>query len=134
LSALPSAKPDAERRAQRERALLEGRLSFAKGAMSTVCTVVQVSRTGAKLNVAEGVALPDEFDVAIPQRNWTGRARLVWRRGAQAGVKFIEARDESETMSVEEIQKRMRALSDELGRLREENQRLRGELKRFTGL
>jgi len=102
--------------------------------MTADCTVVQVSGAGAKLNVAEGVALPDEFDIAIPQRHFTGRARLVWRSGAQAGIEFVEAPEEGEAASIGELQKRMRLMAAELQRLRSENQKLRGELKRVTGV
>ena len=134
MSATPSSKTALQPRPPRERALLEARLSFARGAMSFPCIVAQISKSGAKLNVGEDAALPDEFDLAIAQRNWKSRARLVWRKGGQAGVKFVEPREEADVATREELQNRIRAMTEELSRLREENGRLRGELRRFSGL
>jgi hypothetical protein len=76
------------RRAPRERALLTARISYNNGALSTQCSVVQISASGAKINVAAGACLPDVFQFAIPQRSIDCRAKLVWRRGDLAGVAF----------------------------------------------
>jgi hypothetical protein len=59
-----------------------------EGALSIDCTIVQLSPTGARLSVPASVALPDRFELAIPQRSLRRRAKLVWRKGNQAGVEF----------------------------------------------
>jgi hypothetical protein len=54
------------------------------------CMVVNVSMNGATLSVQDQMPLPKEFRIAfsldrVPARN----CRLIWRRGATAGVKFV---------------------------------------------
>jgi hypothetical protein len=80
-----------ERRDTRERTFLPARIAFGDGgALSIQCTVMQLSTRGARLNVSQGAALPDRFDIAIPQRGLNYRARLIWRKDDLAGVEFEE--------------------------------------------
>jgi PilZ domain len=76
------------RAAPRERLFLAARLIYAKGAMSTPCTVTQLSVSGARINLGETVSLPETFEISIPQRDFSCRARLVWRDGGRAGIEF----------------------------------------------
>ena len=63
--------PSDARRAIRVRTFLQARISYGEGAISTECTVSQLSDTGARLTVASTVALPDVFDIAVPDRKST---------------------------------------------------------------
>lgn len=76
------------RRMIRERTFLPARISFGDGALSTECTVTQLSAAGARLTLAPGFSLPDRFDLIIPQRGLNNRATLVWRKDVQVGVEF----------------------------------------------
>ena len=47
-----------------------------------------VSATGARLGVAAGVELPEEFQIVDPKTNSARQVSLRWRRGDLAGVQF----------------------------------------------
>ena len=82
-------QPSDLRQTTRERLFLPARASYAHGAISTACTVVQLSATGARLNIDTSFTIPEIFELSIPQRGIDCRARLVWREGAKAGVEFL---------------------------------------------
>ncbi len=110
----------AERRAPRERAFLQARLSFANGAMSFPCLVTQISATGARLAVEDAIALPDRFHVSIPRKDIDCQARLVWRKDGHAAVAFPKAGSDSD--------KTRAALIDRLAALEADNARLRDQV------
>ena len=82
-------QPAERRGAARERLFVAARLSYANGAISMACTVTQLSTEGARINVDGAVSLPESFDISIPQREFTARARLVWREENKAGIEFL---------------------------------------------
>ena len=73
-----NAKPVEPRRSIR--VVLQARASYGDGAISTQCTVNELSDVGARINIASSFSLPETFDLAIPQRGISCRAKLVWRR------------------------------------------------------
>jgi hypothetical protein len=71
------------------RVVLQARISYGDGAISTACTVNQLSDASARISIANSFALPDTFDISIPQRGIACRAKLMWRRDDQAGIDFL---------------------------------------------
>jgi hypothetical protein len=79
---------DDKRTGGRTKSFLRGQIVF-NNRMSTMdCLVRDISANGAKLMLAQGLALPDVFELVIPQKGETLRARLSWRRGEEIGVAF----------------------------------------------
>jgi hypothetical protein len=108
------------RRSLRVRTFLQARVTYGDGAMSTSCTVNQLSDVGARLNISGACSLPETFEVAIPQRNIARRARLVWRKDDQAGVDFIDDEEDRRTPA-----------ADPAGRIKEleaENAKLKAQI------
>jgi hypothetical protein len=56
---------------------------------SLPCETVNVSISGAKLDLPRDRMLPHEFEVVIPARQLRRRARLVWRSADTLGVEFV---------------------------------------------
>lgn len=52
------------------------------------CTVRNLSDNGAALDVAETVAIPSAFRLAIEADGFMARARVVWHRGSRFGIAF----------------------------------------------
>jgi len=52
------------------------------------CFIWDISEAGARLTYTQDARLPDE--VAILIGNVTHRARVVWQKGDQIGVEFLE--------------------------------------------
>ena len=77
------------RRVARERTFLPGQIGGANALMKRACTVAQMSAHGARLQLADGAGLADEFPLFIPQRDLRVRARIVWRDDHCIGVEFV---------------------------------------------
>ena len=108
-----------QRAAPRMRTLIAAKISFNNGQSTLDCLIRNLSDTGAKLIVSEAIALPDRFDLFIPQKSVTRRGRIVWRRGEEMGVRFDEdaPRSESRDPDATSLTRRMRELAAEVARL-----------------
>ena len=75
-----------ESRAPRWRTLKAGTIAF--GGAGIDCTVRNISATGAALDVASPVGIPDEFTLVI--EGLLRRAcHVAWRKSGRIGVKFV---------------------------------------------
>ncbi|RYF22324.1 MAG: PilZ domain-containing protein [Oxalobacteraceae bacterium] len=54
------------------------------------CTVVDVSVSGARLQVPGSVTVPDQFELSTDLSGSSRRCRTVWREDGQVGVEFVE--------------------------------------------
>ena len=80
------------RQAERMRAFLRAQIVF-NNRMSTIdCTIKNISQTGAKVALSDTLTLPTEFEIDIPQKGRSHRARLVWRDKEAIGIEFLDAR------------------------------------------
>jgi PilZ domain len=55
------------------------------------CRVIDVSRTGARLEVENTVNIPDNILLLFSRSDSGNAATVVWRRGTQVGVEFSSA-------------------------------------------
>ena len=117
-----------DRRAHRERAFLQARISFAGGSMSYPCFVTQISATGAKIALDAQVSLPERFHITIAQRNVDREARRVWQKEGSAALVFL-APEKSVKSDVRDLERRLRALEAENARLRAQISALSTRLK-----
>jgi hypothetical protein len=75
---------------ERIRSFLRGQIIF-NNRMSTIeCIIKNISSTGAKIALSDTLAVPNEFEVYIPNKRRGHRARLVWRDKDSIGVHFTE--------------------------------------------
>ncbi len=80
------------RQAERIRSFLRAQIIF-NNRMSTIdCTIKNISPTGARVALSDTLAVPTEFEIDIPQKGRSYRARLVWRDKEAIGVEFIDAK------------------------------------------
>jgi PilZ domain len=77
----------AELRAKpRLKSLIAATIVYNNGQCTLDCVIRNISETGAKLSVPASVALPDRFDLTVPQRSATYRAHIAWQRPGEIGV------------------------------------------------
>ncbi len=120
-------------RALRERAFIQATISYANASQSVTVTVVQISATGAKLNIPDTLNLPDQFMISIPQKGIETRARLVWRKDNVAGVAFQRAQSSAANYTdVAGAEARAEALEAENGKLKAQIAEMRTQLARLT--
>ena len=78
------------RRSPRATVMRDGQAFRPDGLAATV-VIVDVSDEGARIRVRGGQVLPDDFVLADPA-TWLGhRARVVWRRDAEVGVRLLKS-------------------------------------------
>lgn len=73
-------------RARRDRVLKTGSITFGGAAID--CVVRNMSSTGAALEVASPVGVPDEFVLVIAADDVRRQCIVVWRKGKRTGVAF----------------------------------------------
>ena len=75
-----------KRAVARRRVLKAAKIEFTGSAID--CTVHNLSKLGAALNVASPVGIPDEFVLVIPSDGVRTACRVVWRKPDQIGIRF----------------------------------------------
>lgn len=78
------------RRSKRARTFLDGRIILNNRNSVIDCTVRDLSETGAKITFAHTVQIPSEFELSIPRRGLVVRARVMWTKGKDLGITFID--------------------------------------------
>ena len=73
----------------RNRALKGASITFDGGAID--CTVRNISPSGAALDVASPLGIPQEFFLVVPMDGFRQRCRVVWRKEKRIGVAFDPA-------------------------------------------
>ena len=81
-----------QRQSERIRSFLRAQIVF-NNRMSTIdCIIKNISQTGAKVALNDGLTVPTEFEIDIPQKGRSHRARLVWRDKDAIGIHFTDSR------------------------------------------
>jgi hypothetical protein len=81
------------RSSSRKRAFLQGRVYFDNRRTSIDCLVRDISDAGAKLKFAHAPITPEVFDLHVPNKDESFRARVQWRSRDEVGVTFDGAED-----------------------------------------
>jgi hypothetical protein len=86
--------PLAERRpSPRRRVLLGGVATYENGAYTLNCQIRDLNEKGARIMVSSKQSLPEELYLVIMRDHMAHKARLVWRKGDEAGLQFITTED-----------------------------------------
>lgn len=104
------------RKQERARAILGAHIVFNNRNSTIDCQIRNISRTGAKLVLSSSVTLPEEFDIDVPQKGRSYRARLCWRDEVSAGIEFVL--DATDTPGLVDANLRIAQLETENGALR----------------
>lgn len=78
---------DERRRHPRQRVLKRGMLTFIGGG-GIDCTVRNISISGARIDVASPIGIPDQFHLVIEADQFIRRGRPVWNTEHQIGIVF----------------------------------------------
>jgi len=77
---------DEHRTAPRHRVLKAGTIEFGGGVID--CAIRNLSASGAALEVASPVGIPDQFKLVIAADHSSQPCRVVWRKDKRIGVTF----------------------------------------------
>ena len=76
------------RKAPRHRTYKAAHIAFAGHAATIDCVVRNLSDTGATLEVASPIGIPDEFDLVFKGDGSVRPCRVTWRKETKIGVDF----------------------------------------------
>jgi hypothetical protein len=108
------------RRSERLKSLLGARIIFNGGSSTIDCLIKNVSAHGMRLEIADGLSVPGEFDLEVPHKGRRYRTRLIWRGDGTIGVAFVPPNAEPVPADTD------------LRRLERENAELRMQLRQLT--
>ncbi len=116
------------RRAERVKSFLRAQIIF-NHRMSTIeCVVKNISSQGAKIALGDSLSVPSEFELYIPQKGRSYRARLAWRDATAIGVEFITA----EAQAAEAREMAGEALESRLEMLEKQNAELKIRIRELS--
>jgi hypothetical protein len=72
----------------RHKTFIKGRIYFNNGLSSMDCIVRDLGENGSRLEVSESVALPDAFDLYLPNKDEYFHAKVEWRKGNSVGISW----------------------------------------------
>ena len=110
------------RKSERVRSLLSARIVFGNNSSTLDCVVKNFSTAGARLQISDTLALPTEFDLFIPHRGRSYRARIIWRGEDLLGAEFIDPHSGDHAPIAHEAE------ADQIDRLMKENAKLRAQV------
>ena len=84
---------DERRSSARQRTVLRGCVYYNKRSAAADCLVRDVSDSGARLELSENVVIPDLIELYIPKKEEMFHARVLWRRGNEVGVAYVNGRN-----------------------------------------
>lgn len=107
--------PDMRPPAARARTFLKGVVYFNNRSTSIDCTIRDLSDTGAKIEFASLVTVPDLIELHIPQKQRTYPARVMRRETYEIGISFEDQRSGEPRRAVDnELAERVAKLEVEL--------------------
>jgi DNA repair exonuclease SbcCD ATPase subunit len=80
------------RQAVRQTCHMRAEMRFLDGRVPIECTVIDISASGARIELAEGFECPQDFDLFIPSRSETKIAKMRRQEDNVAGVAFLKSR------------------------------------------
>ncbi len=93
----PIVTEQSERRSKRRwRTVLKGRVVFNNRSSAFDCTIQNLSDIGALLTFADVSSPPRDFELEIPSKNLRVPARLIWSRGKNHGISFVQEQNGGE--------------------------------------
>ena len=79
--------PGNQRSEPRRRTLKEGTIVFDGGQRTLPCRILDISESGARLNVPNVIFMPEEFQLRV-RYGGIKDCEVVWQRGQTVGVRF----------------------------------------------
>ena len=93
------------RKTARGRTYFGAEVDVAQRKSALACVVQNFSTDGAKLVFTGGAPAQNDFYLSIPKYKQTFPARLVWRRGNEAGVAFGQGQLQSAPISLDLVRR-----------------------------
>jgi PilZ domain len=107
-----------KRKHPRHRTFLRGKVEFNNRASSLDCTIRDLSDGGARLELAETVAIPEHFELSVPAKGLHHAGYVKWRTKTHIGIAFAKPLSLPSETNNSSLERRVRELEAENGALR----------------
>jgi hypothetical protein len=107
-----------KRKHPRHRTFLRGKVEFNNRASSLDCTIRDLSDGGARLELAETVAIPEHFELSVPAKGMRHAAYIKWRTKTHVGIAFAQPLSPPSEPSNLSLERRVRELEAENAELK----------------
>lgn len=97
------------RQAVRQTCHMRAEMRFLDGRVPIECMVIDISATGARIELPEGFECPEDFDLFIPSRSETKIAKIRRQEDNVAGIAFLKSRHD-DPMAMQSIIERLARL------------------------
>jgi PilZ domain len=85
-------EPTCDRLAARQRVLKACVIAYSGRHITIAAAVRDVSETGARLRVENGLAIPDTFELLLDLDGLEADCEVTWRKDREIGVRFLALR------------------------------------------
>ena len=82
------------RQAVRQTCHMRAEMRFLDGRVPIECMIVDISATGARIELPDGFECPEDFDLFIPSRSETKIARMRRQEDNVVGIAFLKSRQD----------------------------------------
>ena len=110
-----------QRDLHRSKTYLGAEIGFSRQLSASRCIIRNLSSRGAMLQLDNVSAVPNRFEVHIPSKGRSYRAKIVWQQLGRAGVLFVGAEEERKRQQAqflgrrERLQERIEAILNRVG-------------------
>jgi hypothetical protein len=115
------------RKSPRQKTLLRGKLYFNNRLNVVDCLIRDISDCGARLIFSEAVAIPDQIELYIPQKDQTLFVTVAWRQGPEVGVAFEQASNADHKTESGDLAERFAQLEKEVAAIKRFLKKLKTE-------
>ncbi len=98
----PKADDLEQRKSERRRVLLAGKLVYGETDMTLDCGIRNLSRRGARIRLAGAAAVPNEVKLIELRTGTAFDCIVTWRRTPELGLKFIKSYELPESVAAEQ--------------------------------
>jgi hypothetical protein len=89
-----------QRQVRRNKTYLGGEIGFNRQIPTTRCVIRNMSTRGALLQLDNVSSIPPIFEISIPSKGQSYRAKMLWQQLGRAGLAFENAKEESREAAV----------------------------------
>jgi hypothetical protein len=115
-----------ERRALvRHKTFFKGRIHFNNRLSSIDCIIRDTTANGCRLEVSDSVALPNAFEIYLPNKDEYFNAKVEWRKGGSLGISWSQEQFSKQNPDHVDSE---RSFADRLAKLEHEVARLHRRL------
>ncbi len=122
---------DEHRKTGRSRTVLRATIIFNNRNSSLDCMIRNFSDVGAKILIDDTIAIPQQFELQVPQKGRSFASKVIWRSNGEIGIEFANELVGGQQVPVgHDLADQLRELKRENAALKKKCAELENQIKR----